>query len=61
MFGQGPENDVPNVRQAVGMQPADGFAVCASVNYRISKIKYAISMMAVTLAMESTKASLASL
>jgi hypothetical protein len=31
-----------------------------AVNYRISKIKYAVSIMAITPATESTKASLAS-
>jgi hypothetical protein len=39
---------------------ADGFAVCESGQYKISKIKLSISMIAVTPAMESAKASLAS-
>ena len=40
---------------------ADGFAVLSRVaQYKISKIKLSISMIAVTAARESTKASLAS-
>jgi hypothetical protein len=40
---------------------AGGFAVLSRGQYRISKIKYAVSIMTVTLVTESTKASRASL
>src|SRR6516164_6766186 len=45
-------------RQAWGR--ADGFAVCAGDQYKIIKIKFVASMIAVTPATASSKASLAS-
>jgi len=39
---------------------ADGFAVCAGDQYKIIKIKFVASMIAVTPATASSKASLAS-
>jgi hypothetical protein len=50
-------------RQSLWLRTADGFAVLSRRcnQYKISKIKFAISMTAVTPAKERTRASLASL
>ena len=47
-------------RQSRWLRTADGFAVCAGDQYKIIKIKFVASMIAVTPATASSKASLAS-
>ena len=47
-------------RQSRWPRTADGFAVCAGDQYKIIKIKFVASMIAVTPATASSKASLAS-
>jgi len=54
------QDPTPSISNGTRVSGAGGFAICASGQYRISNIKYAVSIMAVTLATESTKASCAS-